>query len=225
MMISMITIEIVSDIVCPWCFIGTRRLELAIAEVRRDGRNFACRKVWRPFFLNPNTLPQGEPYLPFLEGKFGGLAQVEALFERVRASGRAYGIEFAFEKIQVRANTLRAHRLIHWAQQRGDAERLVERLFVGQFQRGEDVGNADELVKIGEECGYRAEEVSDYLASGQDVAVVRELERKAHERGISMIPTFIIDGQRTIVGAEDPSVLAEAIRQVLATEKHQQPQQ
>ncbi len=212
----MITIEIVSDIVCPWCFIGTRRLEAAIAEIRRNTPDFACRKVWRPFFLNPNTLPEGEPYLPFLEGKFGGFAQVEALFERVRASGRPFGIEFAFEKIQLRANTLKAHRLLHWAQQRGDAERLVERLFVAQFQRGEHVGDPVELVKMAAECGYRAEEVAEYLASDRDAAVVREMERKAREAGISMIPTFIIDGRRTIVGAEDPSVLAEAIRQVLA---------
>jgi predicted DsbA family dithiol-disulfide isomerase len=215
MMISMITIEIVSDFVCPWCFIGTRRLATAIAEVKRDIPDFACRKVWRPFFLNPNTPPEGGPYLPFLEGKFGGLAQVQAVFERVRASGRGYGIEFAFEKIQLRANTLVAHRLVHWAQKLGDAERLVERLFVAQFQRGEYVGDPAELRKIATECGYRGEEVAAYVASDQGVAAVRELERQAHDMGISMIPTFVIDGRRVIVGAEDPSVLAEAIRQSL----------
>jgi predicted DsbA family dithiol-disulfide isomerase len=215
MMIFMITIEIIADIVCPWCFIGTRRLETAIAEVKRDRPDFVCRKVWRPFFLNPNTPPEGEPYRPFLEGKFGGFAQVEALFERVRTAGRAYGIEFAFEKIQLRANTLNAHRLLHWAQERGDVDRLVERLFVAQFQRGEHVGDSATLVKIAAECGYAAEEVADYLACDRDMNVVRELERKARATGISMIPTFVIGGRRTVVGAEDPSILAEGIRQLL----------
>ena len=117
----MLTIEIVSDIVCPWCFIGLRRLDVAIAKVQRDLPDFTCEKRWRPFFLNPDTPPEGEPYLPFLEKKFGGRAPVEALFERVRAAGRPYGIEYAFEKIERRANTLLAHRLIYWAQQRHNA--------------------------------------------------------------------------------------------------------
>jgi predicted DsbA family dithiol-disulfide isomerase len=146
-MSRMLTIEIVSDIVCPWCFIGLRRLDVAIAKVQRDLPDFTCEKRWRPFFLNPDTPPEGEPYLPFLEKKFGGRAPVEALFERVRAAGRPYGIEYAFEKIERRANTLLAHRLIYWAQQRGNAEALVERLFAAQFQRGEAVGDPAMLLQ------------------------------------------------------------------------------
>ncbi|HZV53520.1 MAG TPA: DsbA family oxidoreductase [Rhodocyclaceae bacterium] len=211
----MITIEIVSDIVCPWCFMGKRRLEAATAEVRRQVPDFVCRKLWRPFFLNPDTLPEGEPYLPFLVKKFGGQEQVEVLFERVRTAGRAHGLEYAFEKIQLRANTLMAHRLLHWAQERGDADRLVERLFVAQFQRGEHVGDLAVLVTIAAECGYDAKEVEDYLASDQDEQLVMAAERKARERGIIMVPTFVIEGRHVIVGAEDPSVLAEGIRRVL----------
>jgi len=214
-MISMITIEIVSDIVCPWCFMGKRRLEAATAEVRRQVPDFVCRKLWRPFFLNPDTPPEGEPYLPFLVKKFGGQEQVEVLFERVRTAGRAHGLEYAFEKIQLRANTLMAHRLLHWAQERGDADRLVERLFVAQFQRGEHVGDLAVLVTIAAECGYDAKEVEDYLASDQDEQLVMAAERKARERGIIMVPTFVIEGRHVIVGAEDPSVLAEGIRRVL----------
>lgn len=214
-MALMITIEIVSDIVCPWCFIGTRRLEAAIAEVRRDIPDFACRKIWRPFFLNPDTPADGEPYRPFLENKFGGPAQVEALFARVREAGRAYGIDYAFEKIQLRANTLRAHRLIHWAQERGDATALVERLFAAQFQRGEHVGDPAVLVRIAAECGHDAKTVESYLASGQDEDVVRAIERKSRAMGIAMVPTFIVAGRQVIVGAEDPAVLAAGIRQAL----------
>lgn len=212
----MLAIEIVSDIVCPWCFIGLRRLDLAIAQVREEIPGFSCQKRWRPFFLNPDTPPEGEPYLPFLEKKFGGRAPVEALFERVRAAGRPYGLEYAFEKIERRANTLLAHRLIHWAQQRGDAERLVERLFVAQFQRGEAVSDPALLVSLAAECGYPAAVVADYLASNEDVDTVRAMEAEVRAAGISMVPTFIVDRKMVVVGAEDPSLLAGAIRQVLA---------
>ena len=109
----MLTIEIVSDIVCPWCFVGKRRLEVAVATVRREIPDFSCQKRWRPFFLNPDVQPEGEPFLPFLEHKFGGRTRVDALFEHIRSTGRASGIDFAFEKIDLRANTLQAHRLIH----------------------------------------------------------------------------------------------------------------
>lgn len=212
----MLTIEIVSDIVCPWCFIGLRRLDLAIAQVRQEIPDFSCAKRWRPFFLNPDTPPEGEPYLPFLEKKFGGRAPVEALFERVRAAGRPYGLDYAFEKIERRANTLQAHRLIHWAQQRGDAEQLVERLFVAQFQRGEAVSDPALLVRVAAECGYPAATVADYLASSEDTDIVRAMEAEVRAAGISMVPTFIVDRQMVVVGAEDPSILAGAIRQVLA---------
>lgn len=210
------TIEIVSDLVCPWCFIGLRRLAVAIEQVRRDVPDLECNKRWRPFFLNPQTPPEGEPYLPFLVDKFGSREAVEALFERVREAGRPYGIEYAFEKITLRANTLQAHRLIHWAQQQGDAEALVERLFVAQFQRGEYVGNVGLLAAIAGECGYSAADAAAYLASTQDTDSVRAMEADVRQAGIRQVPTFIVDRQQIVVGAEDPRVLAEAIRRALA---------
>lgn len=205
------TLEIVSDIVCPWCFIGTRRLRAAMELVRREQPDFACAVRWRPFFLNPDTPPEGEPYLPFLEHKFGGRAQVEAIFARVRAAGAAHGVEFAFEKIALRANTLRAHRLIHWAQAHGDATALVERLFVAQFQRGEHVGDSGVLADIAAELGYERAAVAAYLASDADAAAVRALEAEARALGINMVPTFILPGGQVIVGAEEPAVLARAL--------------
>lgn len=211
----MLNIEIVSDFVCPWCFIGLRRLSAAIDLVRRDVPGFACRKRWRPFFLNPNTPPEGEPYLPFLEHKFGSRQRVDALFANVRQAGAAYGLEYAFEKIQVRANTLDAHRLVHWAQSQGDAEALVERLFVGQFQRGENVGDRATLCAIAAEVGMEARTVAAYLASGMDTAQVRRQERESRASGVSSVPTFLVDSRHVVVGAEDPAILARAIRQAL----------
>lgn len=213
----MLTIEIVSDVVCPWCFIGTRRLVAALAQVRQEIPEFAGRIVWRPFFLNPDTPPEGEPYMPFLEKKFGSRDKVEEIFERVRAAGRAYGLDYAFEKIQLRANTLAAHRLLHWAQSAPDADpdriaALVERLFSAQFQRGEHVGDQALLTAIAAECGYDGPTVAAYLASERDVDTVRELESGFRQRGISMVPTFVIGGAQIVVGAEDPAILAAALR-------------
>jgi predicted DsbA family dithiol-disulfide isomerase len=208
----MLTIEIVSDVVCPWCFIGKRRLETALAMVRRDIPDFACQTIWRPFFLNPDTPPAGEPYLPFLVNKFGSLEKVEELFDRVREAGKAYGLDYAFEKIALRANTLKAHRLLHWAQAKGNADALIERLFAAQFQRGEAVGDPETLVKIATECGYDAKELAAYLASDRDADIVRQRESEARQLGITMIPTFILGGKQIIVGAEDPAILAEGIR-------------
>lgn len=211
----MIDIDIVADIVCPWCFIGKRRLETAVTMVRRNVPDFRYETRWRPFFLNPDTPPEGEPYLPFLEHKFGGRAPVEALFERVRAAGRAYDIDYAFEKIALRANTLQAHRLLHWAQQRGNADALIERLFVAQFQLGEHVGDRITLVRIAVECGYPAQEVETYLYSDVGTDTVKEDARRIRAMGIRMVPTFILNGEQVIVGAEDPTVLATAILQSL----------
>lgn len=211
----MIKIDIVADIVCPWCFIGKRRLERALAMVRRNVPDFRCETRWRPFFLNPDTPPEGEPYLPFLEHKFGGRAQVEALFDGVRAAGRAYEVDYAFEKIALRANTLQAHRLLHWAQQRGNADALTERLFVAQFQRGEHVGDRATLIKIGVECGYPAPELETYLYSEDSTDAVNEDARRIRAMGIRMVPTFILNGEQVIVGAEEPTVLATAILQLL----------
>ncbi|MCK7499414.1 MAG: DsbA family protein [Comamonadaceae bacterium] len=155
--------------------------------------------------------------MPFLVAKFGSRERVEALFDRVRDAGREYGLEYAFEKIALRANTLQAHRLIHWAQQRGDAASLVERLLVAQFQRGEHVGDTGVLVAIAGECGYPADEVAAYLASAQDADLVQAMEAAFRSAGIQQVPTFVVDRRLVVVGAEDPSVLAEAMRKALAS--------
>jgi predicted DsbA family dithiol-disulfide isomerase len=211
----MLTIDIASDFVCPWCFIGIARLEAAVARVREQRPDFEYQPRWRPFFLNPDTPPAGEPYLPFLERKFGGRANVEAIFERVRAAGRPYGIEYAFERIPYRANTMKAHRLSAWAQARGDARPLIERLFAGNFQRGEHLGDPDVLVRIAGECGYDTAAVAAFLASDELEAEVGKDAADIVAMGITMVPTFIIGGRHVIVGAEDPAILAEGIRKAL----------
>jgi predicted DsbA family dithiol-disulfide isomerase len=212
----MLTIEIVSDFVCPWCFIGIARLKTAVGMIREQRPDFRYKPRWKPFFLNPDTPPEGEPYMPFLEQKFGGRANVEAIFERVRAAGRPYGIEYAFEKIPFRANTLKAHRLAAWAQAWGDAVPLVERLFAANFQRGEHLGDVATLVRIAGECGYDTSAVAAFLASDELETEVRREAAEVVGMGINMVPTFIIGGSQIIVGAEDPTILADGIRKALA---------
>lgn len=219
-MAAMFTLDIVSDIVCPWCFIGTRRLAAAVAMIRQERPDFALRPRWRPFFLNPDTPPEGEPYLPFLEKKFGGRAKVEEIFARVRSAGAPYGISYAFEKIALRANTLQAHRLLHWAQtvdpEQHMVDALVERLFAAQFQRGEHVGDPEVLVACAADCGYDPGTVRAWLASGRDEEIVRDEVAEVQALGINMVPTFILPNREIIVGAEDPSILAAGIRRALA---------
>jgi predicted DsbA family dithiol-disulfide isomerase len=212
----MLELQIVSDIVCPWCFIGTRRLAAAVALIRQEQPTFQLQTRWRPFFLNPDTPPEGEPYLPFLIAKFGSREKVEDIFSRVRDAGAAYGLTYAFEKIALRANTLMAHRLIHWAQKHGPADALVERLFQAQFQRGEHVGDLKVLIDIAAECGYPATEVERYLSSTEDIQRIRDEEAAIRAQGICMVPTFVLPNGQVVVGAEDPAILAAAIRQAMA---------
>lgn len=213
----MFKIDIVSDIVCPWCFIGKRRLEAAIALVRQDIPDFAYTTRWLPFFLNPDTPPEGEPYLPFLEKKFGGKDRVEMLFAQIRQAASPHGLTFAFEKITVRSNTLHAHRLLHWAQQRGNADALAERLFSAQFQRGELVGDRPTLIHIGVECGYPEDELTRFLESDEDTEQVLEMADQVQRAGVYSVPTYIFPGGRALVGAEDPAVIARIIRELVWT--------
>lgn len=213
----MISIQIVSDIVCPWCYIGTRRLAAAVALIRREQPDFQYRTVWQPFFLNPDTPPEGEPYLPFLEKKFGGRPAVDAIFARVRAAGAPYGLTYAFEDIPLRANTLKAHRLLHRVQTLAPdtlkVDALVERLFVANFQRGEYVGDSAVLTRIAGECGYDTAAIAAYLATDADAELVQAEAAKIRDKGINMVPTFVLPDGQTIVGAEDPAILAAALRQ------------
>lgn len=212
-----LTIEVVSDVVCPWCFVGLRRLERAIALVRESHPDFQCVVQWRPFFLNPDTPPEGEPYLPFLIQKFGGRERVEEIWQRIREVGATLDIDYQFKKIQVRANTLLAHRLIHWVQQQGDASGVVEGLFKAQFVQGENVSDRLVLANVAAACGYDQAEVLRYLDSDEDVSLIQKLEHESRTWGVNSVPTFVFDRKSGIQGAEDPKVLADGIKQAIVS--------
>ena len=208
-------IDIVSDVVCPWCFIGKRRLEAALRELKNERPDVAPRIRWLPFFLNPDTLEAGEPYRPFLERKFGGPEKLAQIWTQISEAGRTAGIDFAFERIETRANTLKAHRLIHRAQARGDADALVERLFAAQFLRGENVGDAAVLARLAAECGEGEAETLAYLRSDEDAAAVRAGFERAQQMGITGVPFFILAGRYGVGGAQPPELMLDALRQAL----------
>jgi predicted DsbA family dithiol-disulfide isomerase len=214
-----LAIDIVSDVVCPWCFIGKRRLEAALRGLRAERPDVAPTIRWLPYFLNPDTPEEGEPYRPFLERKFGGPEKLAQIWSQIAAAGRTAGIEFAFERIEVRANTLRAHRLIHRAQKSGNADALVERLFATHFLQGENIGDAEVLSRIAGECGeeYDKEAAAAlaYLRSGEDAAEVRAQAERGQRLGITGVPFFILNGRLGIGGAQPPEVLLDALRQSL----------
>ncbi|MBK7326174.1 MAG: DsbA family oxidoreductase [Propionivibrio sp.] len=214
-----VSIDIVSDLVCPWCFIGKHRMTGAVALVREKFPETRFRLNWLPFFLNPDTPPEGEPYRAFLEAKFGGKEQVSRLQMDVADAGRDAGVEFDFERISIRPNTLRAHRLIYRAQSTGrqpaEIEALVERLFVAHFQRGEDIGDIATLAEIAAECGDRMDDVTEYLESTMDVDQVRSLFDGISGQGISGVPLFVIQDRLAVPGAQSSAVLAAAILQAM----------
>lgn len=206
-----LTIDVVSDVVCPWCYIGKRKLEATLSELRQrePGLDIAVR--WHPFQLNPELPPQGLSRAAYLDAKFGGSARASEIYARVKRVGSEVGIAFDFDRIALQPNTLDAHRLIAWAQQRGDAGRLVERLFRAYFIEGRFVGDRDELVRNAADAGYSSEEVRALLATDACNDVVASEEREARDAGIDGVPFFIFNGKTAVAGAHDPETLLEAI--------------
>lgn len=216
-----VSIDIVSDLVCPWCFVGKHRLASAVAQVREGFPETRFRLNWLPYFLNPDTPPEGEPYRAFIDAKFGGESQVSRMQRSVADAGRDAGVVFDFERISVRPNTLRAHRLIYRAQSNGrqpaEIDALVERLFIAHFQRGEDIGDIATLGAIAAECGDRQDDVTEYLDSAMGVQQVRSLFDRIVGLGISGVPLFLIQNHLAVSGAQPSAALAAAILQAMQT--------
>jgi predicted DsbA family dithiol-disulfide isomerase len=214
-----VAIDIVSDFVCPWCFIGKSRLTAAVALVHEKHPETRFQFNWLPYFLNPDTPAAGEPYRAFLEAKFGGAKAVDAIQAKVTDAGRDAGVDFDFARIARRPSTLLAHRLIYRAQSLGhrpaEIEALVERLFGAHFQRGEDIGDIDTLAATAAECGDIKDDVANYLASDADAQKVKSLAGKVGGLGVDGVPFFIIQRRLTVSGAQTGVVLAAAILQAM----------
>jgi predicted DsbA family dithiol-disulfide isomerase len=201
-----LTIDIVSDVVCPWCYIGKRNLEAALAELPRDDIEIR----WRPYQLDPTIPPEGIARRAYLERKFG--ERVDEIYTRVAAAGRDAGIDFAFDRIERSPNTLDAHRLIRWSQSVGKQVELVERLFRDFFVEGRDVGDRAVLIEAAGAVGMELDVVKRLLAGNADKDSVREEIATAQRLGVTGVPFFILAGRFGMPGAQSPEVLASAIK-------------
>ena len=216
-------IDLVSDFVCPWCFLGKVRLDRALAELRVSRPDLDVRVNWLPFFLNPDTPAAGEPYREFLEAKFGGPIKAEAVLDKVRAVAADDGLVYAFERIQTRPNTLAAHRLMYRAQAQGQKPERIQALghalFAGHFQEGRDIGDLDTLADIAAACGERREAVREWLAGRGEVDKVKRMAEGVRRQGIEGVPFFILNRKMALSGAQSAAVLGAAILQSLETGK------
>jgi predicted DsbA family dithiol-disulfide isomerase len=204
-------IDIVSDTVCPWCFIGKRRIGRAMAM--RPHVNFDV--FWRPYRLDPTIPREGVDRRAYLKAKFGDSPRSSAMGDAIRAEGAGEGIEFAFDKIAKSPNTLDSHRLVRWAASAGVQDDMVERLFGAYFIDGRDVGDPAVLSAIAGEAGMDGELVATLLAGDADLEAVEREAGLANEMGISGVPTFIFDSKFMISGAREAELLVRVIDKAL----------
>lgn len=203
-------IEIYSDVICPWCFIGKRRLEQALEGI---GSAQGVQVRWRPFQLNPTMPKGGTDRRTYLEAKFGGAEALHRIEDRMAKAGEADGIQFAFDRIARTPNTFDAHRLIWFSEQQGCQDEVAEALFHSYFTKGCDIGHLDSLAEIAVDCGLNREEVWRFLASDRAVQEVRAEEATGHRLGIGGVPYFVLNGSISISGAQPPDIFVSALRQ------------
>jgi predicted DsbA family dithiol-disulfide isomerase len=206
-----LVVDVVSDVVCPWCFIGKRKLDAALSAAGRAEPSLAVDVRWHPFQLNPDLPAGGITRANYLAKKFGGAARAAEIYARVTSAGAAVDIPFRFDRIERQPNTVDAHRLIGWAQQQGDAAALVERLFSAWFIEGRYIGDIDELARLAADCGWSEQDARAMLVSNALREEVGNESREATESGISGVPFFIFNGKTAVSGAQDPATLLEAI--------------
>ena len=202
-----VRIDIVSDVVCPWCFIGKRRLEKAVA-MKPD---IPVELHWRPYFLNDWIPREGISREQYLVTKFGGVDRYKGIAQRVAAAAREEGLTYAIDKISRQPNTTDAHRLIRWADAIGKSAEMKQKLMDFYFTEGGDLTDRDTLARAASEVGLDADKVRADLASDKDLAEVEREAEAAKEAGIQGVPMFIFDGRFAVSGAQAPEDLAEAI--------------
>jgi predicted DsbA family dithiol-disulfide isomerase len=205
-----VRIDVVSDVVCPWCFIGKRRLEKAVAL----NPAIPVEVHWRPYFLNDWIPREGISREQYLTTKFGSPERYEGIAQRVAAAASAEGLTYAMDKISRQPNTLDAHRLIRWAEKIGKAAEMKQRLMDLYFTEGADLTNHAVLAQAAADVGLDADTVREALASEHDVAEIEREALSAKEAGIEGVPCFIFDGKFAVSGAQAPEYLAEAIARV-----------
>ena len=210
-MTDKVSVDIVADLVCPWCWLGKRNWDAA----RKLVPEIPVETVWRPYQLDPDLPRAGRPYGEYMKAKFSGenterWAQMRTYLEE---AAPAAGIEFKFDAIPVRPNTLNAHRVLRWAAGQGVEDAAVEGLFRAFFAESRDIGDTATLSQIAGAAGLDGELTAELLSSNQDEAALREEEAFFRKLGVSGVPTYIFNGRFAVSGAQEPKILADAIRQ------------
>ena len=209
-----LTIEIYSDVVCPWCYIGKRRLERALDQLNGAAQ---ARITWRPYQLNPTMPKDGMDRTTYLEAKFGSLNAFRQMEEHVLAAGAAERIPFAFEKVARTPNTFLAHRLMWHAEQQGCQDAIVELLFRGYFTEGADIGSVPVLGQLAGRAGFDAAAVESFFHSEEGTTEVKAEEAAGHRLGIRGVPYFVLNGSISISGAQPPDIFVSALQQAEET--------
>ena len=203
-------IDIVSDAICPWCYIGKRQLERALGTLAQEGLHFSVH--WNPFQLNPDMPKEGRDRAAYRAQKFGNPERVREMDERVTGAAANVGLPFHLDLIQRTPNTLDAHRLIWLAGREGMQDAVMEAVFVAYFTQGRDIGDHDVLAECAALGGMDRASVADFL--GGEVAAQEMLaaDRAAREAGVNGVPSFFLDGYGLYSGAMPAETMAEALR-------------
>jgi predicted DsbA family dithiol-disulfide isomerase len=202
-------IDVVSDVICPWCFLGKRRLDAALARI--EDLDVLVR--WRPFMLDPTIPPEGLDRQDYMLAKFGP-ERLKTIHDPLIAAGEELGVPFDFDAITRTPNTLDAHRLIRWAHTVERQHETAERLFMAYWNEGQDVGDRDVLARCAGDAGINAAQIRELLDSAQDVEETKAEIQHATSIGVTGVPTFILGQSYALVGAQSPEVLVDAIGRV-----------
>ena len=204
-------IDFISDTVCPWCFIGKRRLGRAMAM--RPNIPFTVR--YRPYRLDPNVPRAGVDRAAYMAARFGADGKLDDAYRAIAAEGAKENIAFDWGAIRKRPNTVDSHRLIRWAETQGVQDEVVERLFIAYFENGEDIGDIRVLADIADLCGMDGGEIADLLESDTDIALVEREDQLAHEMGVTGVPAMIFGNKIAVSGAREPDTLVMVIDKAL----------
>lgn len=207
-----ITVDVVADVVCPWCYLGWRRVKNALAA-RPDLEPIV---IWRPYQLDPTLPEQGVDRAAYMAGKFKDPLRLKAVHKALEEAGAEEGVTFAFDRITLAPNTAAAHRLIRWARGAGVQDAVVEALFAAYFEQGRDIGDPMVLGQIAKAAGMDEIAVLQLLADGADRDVIAQQHAMAVQGGVTGVPVAIFSGKVAVVGAESPENLQKAIDQAIA---------
>jgi predicted DsbA family dithiol-disulfide isomerase len=203
-------IDIVSDVVCPWCYIGKRRIEDALALAA----DVPVEIHWRPFFLNPWVPREGISREEYLTTKFGSVEAYKGIAGRVVTAAGEEGLVYRPDLVRRQPNTIDCHRLIHWADAQGKSAEMKQRLMELYFRDGGDLTDTDVLVQAAADCGLDADDIRKRLATDEDVVLISAQAKDASDKGISGVPTFVFAQKYAVSGAQPAEQLARVIRQV-----------